>query len=87
MAGTIGLLLFMYLLHQLLLFAAALAATDTRGTCKDLAGGEIPRDLRAIAESAEHAAELVEEAAESTERAAKSVASSHSSAASGPEPS
>lgn len=36
-AGTVGLLLFMYLLHQLLLFAAALAATGRRGTAVDLA--------------------------------------------------
>jgi membrane protein len=69
-AGTVGLLLFMYLLHQLLLFAAALAATSTHGRVVDLSGGKVPPDLRAIAASAEHAAELVDQAAESAERAA-----------------
>jgi membrane protein len=38
-AGTIGLLLFMYLFHQIILFATALAATSTRGTVRDLAAG------------------------------------------------
>lgn len=68
-AGTIGLLLYMYLLHQLLLFAAALAATDTHGRAKDLAGGEPRSDVQA----AVRAAQLVEEAAETTERAAAAV--------------
>lgn len=36
-AGTVGLLAFMYLLHRVLLFAAALAATSTRGTVVDFA--------------------------------------------------
>ena len=36
-AGTVGLLLFMYLLHQVLLMAAALAATSQRGRPVDLA--------------------------------------------------
>ncbi|WP_238008019.1 YhjD/YihY/BrkB family envelope integrity protein [Dactylosporangium sp. AC04546] len=70
-AGTIGLLLYMYLLHQLLLFAAALSATSPHGRVKDLAGGSPRPDVRA----AEHAAQLVEEAAETTERAAHIVAS------------
>ena len=38
-AGAIGLLIFMYLLNQIILFAAALAATSTHGTVRDLAGG------------------------------------------------
>ncbi len=72
-AGTVGLLLFMFLLHQLLLFAAAMAATSGDGAVVDLAGGKPPPDLRAIAASAEHAAALVERAAEETERAAKAA--------------
>lgn len=36
-AGAVGLLLFMYLLHQMLLFAAALAATSSHGRVRDLA--------------------------------------------------
>ncbi|GAA0739081.1 YihY/virulence factor BrkB family protein [Dactylosporangium roseum] len=70
-AGTIGLLLYMYLLHQLLLFAAALAATSPHGRVKDLAGGEPRGDVNA----AVRAAQLVEEAAETTERAAETVRS------------
>lgn len=73
-AGTIGLLLYMYLLHQLLLFAAALAATDTHGRAKDLAGGA----PRSDATAAVRAAELVEEAAETTERVAAKVRADHS---------
>ena len=73
-AGTVGLLLFMYLLHRVLLFAAALAATSTKGRVVDLAGGPVPPDLRAVAKSAEQAAAFVEEAAESAERAATSAA-------------
>jgi membrane protein len=69
-AGTVGLLLFMYLLHWILLFAAALAATSTKGRVTDLAGGQVPPDLRAVAKSAENAAAFVEQAAESAERAA-----------------
>lgn len=69
-AGTVGVLLFMFLLHQLLLFAAALAATSTRGTVRDLAGGERPPDVVAIAVAAEHAAGSLEQAAEAAERAA-----------------
>jgi membrane protein len=72
-AGTIGLLLYMYLLHQLLLFAAALAATDTHGRAKDLAGGKPPSDVKA----AIRAAELVEEAAETAERVAGKVRAEH----------
>jgi membrane protein len=72
-AGTVGLLLFMYLLHRVLLFAAALAATSTKGRAHDLAGGKPPPDLRAVAKSAENAAALVEQAAESAERAANAA--------------
>ena len=42
----------MYLLHQLLLFAAALAATDTHGRAKDLAGGEPRSDVKAAVRAA-----------------------------------
>jgi membrane protein len=73
-AGTVGLLLFMYLFHQLLLFAAAIAATDQHGRVVDLAGGKVHEDLTALAASAERAATLVEEAAEATERAAQAAA-------------
>jgi membrane protein len=76
-AGTIGLLLYMYLLHQLLLFAAALAATDTHGRAKDLAGGRPRSDVQA----ALRAAELVEEAAETTQRVAAEVREEHPPAA------
>nr|WP_275941214.1 YihY/virulence factor BrkB family protein [Planosporangium flavigriseum] len=38
-AGAIGLLVFMYLFSQLVLLAAALAATSTHGTVRDLAAG------------------------------------------------
>ena len=72
-AGTVGLLLFIYLLHQVLFFAAAFAATSEHGRVVDLAGGGPPSDLRAVAESAEHAAALLEQAAESAERAAESA--------------
>jgi membrane protein len=74
-AGTVGLLLFMYLLHQLLFFAAAMAATSRHGRVVDLAGGTVPPDLRAVAKSAENAAALVEQAAESAERAAEAAES------------
>jgi membrane protein len=73
-AGTVGLLLFMYLLHQLLLFGAAVAATATSGTVVDLAGGRMPPDERAVAEAAERAAELVDDAAVKAEQAATSAA-------------
>ncbi|GAA2619335.1 hypothetical protein GCM10010399_57970 [Dactylosporangium fulvum] len=82
-AGTIGLLLYMYLLHQLLLFAAALAATSPHGRVKDLAGGEPRGDVKAAA----RAAQLVEEAAETTERAAETVRSAPSSTAPSSSPS
>jgi len=67
-AGTVGVLIFMFLLHQLLLFAAALAATSTHGTVKDLAGGRDLPDVVAVA--AATAAVSVEHAAVATERAA-----------------
>lgn len=70
-AGTVGLLLFMFLLHQLLLFTAAMAATSSHGRVIDLAGGPVPPELRAVARSAERAAAMVEEAAASAERAVK----------------
>lgn len=41
-AGTVGLLLYLYLLNQLLLFGAAIAAVSTRGRVVDLAGGRPP---------------------------------------------
>lgn len=37
--GAVGLLLYLYLLNQLLLFGAALAATSTHGEVRDLAAG------------------------------------------------
>jgi membrane protein len=40
--GTVAILLFLYLFNQLLLFGAALAATSTRGTVRDLAAGPPP---------------------------------------------
>jgi membrane protein len=43
-AGAIGLLIFMYLFNQIILFAAALAATGTHGTTRDLATGEATPD-------------------------------------------
>ncbi|MGC9667987.1 YihY/virulence factor BrkB family protein [Planosporangium sp. 12N6] len=47
-AGAIGLLVFMYLFSQLVLFAAALAATSRHGTVRDLAAGPVqPDDGRA----------------------------------------
>lgn len=41
-AGAVGLLLYLYLLNQLLLFGAALAATGGPGRIQDLAGGQVP---------------------------------------------
>ncbi len=38
-AGAVGLLVYLYVFNQLILFGAALAATDTRGTVVDLAAG------------------------------------------------
>ncbi|WP_433056355.1 YihY/virulence factor BrkB family protein [Dactylosporangium sp. CS-033363] len=69
-AGTIGLLLYMYLLHQLLLFAAALSATSPHGRVVDLAGGAPRADVQA----ARRAAELVEKAASEAEHAAQIAA-------------
>jgi membrane protein len=69
-AGTIGLLLYMYLLHQLLLFAAALSATSPHGRVVDLAGGAPRADVA----EARRAAEIVEQAAETTEHAAEVAA-------------
>ena len=66
----------------LLLFAAALAATDTHGRAKDLAGGEPRSDVRA----AVRAAELVEEAAETTQRGAEQVRAEHPGGAGRPDP-
>jgi membrane protein len=70
-AGTVGVLIFMYLLHQLLLFAAALAATSTKGRVWDLAGGKVTPDALAVA--AGHAAVSVARAAVATERAAEAA--------------
>ncbi|SCL27176.1 membrane protein [Micromonospora nigra] len=44
-AGAVGLLLYLYLLNQLVLFGAALAATSHRGRVVDLAEQPTPRDL------------------------------------------
>ena len=44
-AGAVGLLLYLYLLNQLLLFGAALAATSRYGRVVDLAEGPAPADL------------------------------------------
>ncbi|MCM0677392.1 YihY/virulence factor BrkB family protein [Micromonospora phytophila] len=44
-AGAVGLLLYLYLLNQLVLFGAALAATSRRGRVVDLAEGPVPADL------------------------------------------
>ncbi len=44
-AGAVGLLLFMYLLNQVILFATALAATSAVGTVRDLAAGPRPVGL------------------------------------------
>ncbi len=44
-AGAVGLLLYLYLLNQLVLFGAALAATSTRGRVVDLAEGPVAVDL------------------------------------------
>ena len=41
-AGAVGLLVFLNLLNQLILFAAALSATSTHGPVTDLAAGPIP---------------------------------------------
>jgi len=41
-AGAVGLLVFMYLFSQVVLFAAALAATSGRGRVRDLAAGRVP---------------------------------------------
>ena len=41
-AGAVGLLVFLNLLNQLILFAAALSATSTRGPVTDLAAGPTP---------------------------------------------
>jgi membrane protein len=46
-AGAVGLLLYLYLLNQLVLFGAALAATSRRGRVVDLAEGPAPADIDA----------------------------------------
>ena len=43
-AGAVGLLAYLYLLNQLILLGAALAATGTRGTAVDLAAGPPPTE-------------------------------------------
>lgn len=50
-ASAIGLLVFMYLFSQLVLFAAALAATSRHGTVRDLAGGSQPAETAATPET------------------------------------
>jgi membrane protein len=42
-AGTLALLVFIYVLHQIILLATALAATSDRGTVRDLAAGPPPK--------------------------------------------
>ncbi|GAA2189212.1 YhjD/YihY/BrkB family envelope integrity protein [Micromonospora lupini] len=44
-AGAVGLLLYLYLLNQLVLFGAALLATSTSGRVVDLAEGAPPMDI------------------------------------------
>jgi membrane protein len=44
-ASAIGLLVFMYLFSQIVLFAAALAATSPRGRVRDLAAGPSPNKI------------------------------------------
>ena len=48
-AGAVGLLVFLNLLNQLILFAAALSATSTHGTVIDLAAGPTPAARQATA--------------------------------------
>ncbi|MFG1801921.1 YhjD/YihY/BrkB family envelope integrity protein [Micromonospora carbonacea] len=50
-AGAVGLLLYLYLLNQLVLFGAALAATSPYGRVVDLAEGAAPADLDAEADA------------------------------------
>ncbi|MFC5941506.1 YhjD/YihY/BrkB family envelope integrity protein [Micromonospora harpali] len=50
-AGAVGLLLYLYLLNQLVLFGAALAATSPYGRVVDLAEGPAPADLDAEADA------------------------------------
>jgi len=47
-ASAIGLLIFMYLFNQIILFATALAATSTKGKVRDLAAA--PTDASAASE-------------------------------------
>ena len=61
-AGTVGLLIFMYLLHQLLMYAAALAATSRHGRVSDLAGGREPREILTAVTAAERAVAMVGQA-------------------------
>ncbi|MEU5938443.1 YihY/virulence factor BrkB family protein [Micromonospora sp. NPDC047548] len=44
-AGAVGLLLYLYLLNQMVLFGAALAATSRHGRVVDLSDGPVPADL------------------------------------------
>jgi membrane protein len=43
--GAVGLLVYLYLLNQLILYAAAVAATGSRGSMVDMAGGARPTDV------------------------------------------
>lgn len=52
-AGAVGLLIFMYLFNQLVLHAAAFAATSGRGTVIDLAAGPRPASVPELPESAD----------------------------------
>ncbi len=42
--GAVGLLVYLYVFNQLLLFGAALAATSRHGRVRDLSGGPVPTD-------------------------------------------
>ena len=61
-AGAVGLLIFMYLFNQFVLFAAALAATSGYGTVVDLAAGPPapPPPEPAAVPAAPHAEEISE---------------------------
>jgi membrane protein len=50
-AAAVGLLIFMYFFNQIVLFAAALAATSERGTVRDLAAGPKPAPAKQAAQA------------------------------------
>jgi membrane protein len=53
-AAAVGLLVFMYFFNQVVLFAAALAATSDRGTVLDLAAGRRPEPVEDVEPSPSH---------------------------------